>query len=351
VSSHRTEVKVGLFVIAGVIALFSVLLLLGQKRHVFQQRIKVHCMFPDVAGLVVGAPVQIAGVNVGTVSAITFDRSYASPQIRVDFEITRDSLDLLRADSVARISSQGLLGDKLIDVTPGSRGSPPIAAGGLVPSSPPADLDHLVAQTSQVMNKLDRVVGDVAMIGDELASPRSRADIRGSLSAMHELLEATAHGSGLAHALFYDRRTATAIGGVATGVDRLVTRVNAAVAALQPILDATDKDGRQLLNNLSRAALGIGQVASQLESSRVVPNLERASDDLAQVSGQLRSGKGTLGALVQDPTVYEQLVTILGGIGRSRVLRALVRFAISKEDTREAQHVAEPPPGRREGKR
>ena len=55
-------------------------------------------------------------------------------------------------------------------------------------------------------------------------------------------------------------------------------------------------------------------------------------------------------ALVQDPTVYEQLVTILGGVGRSRVLRALVRFAISKEENKTARHL-DPPPGRQQGKR
>ena len=68
----------------------------------------------------------------------------------------------------------------------------------------------------------------------------------------------------------------------------------------------------------------------------MVPHFERVAADLAQVSAQLRHGEGTLGALVQDPTVYQQLVTILGGVGRSRVLRALVRYAISKSDTKEA---------------
>ena len=83
----------------------------------------------------------------------------------------------------------------------------------------------------------------------------------------------------------------------------------------------------------------------------MLPNLERAAGDLAQVTGRLHRGEGTLGALVQDPTVYEQLVTILGGVGRSRVLRALVRYAISKSETKEARKVSEPPPGRQQGKR
>jgi phospholipid/cholesterol/gamma-HCH transport system substrate-binding protein len=201
------------------------------------------------------------------------------------------------------------------------------------------------------MKNLDRVAADAAEIADTLSAPRVREDIRGSLGAIRLLLDATAHGQGLAHAVFYDKRTAQSLTGIAVGLQQLVGRVNGAVAALQPILKSTDKEGRQLLNNLSRAALGLGRVADEVEKSQVLANLQRASEDLAQVTGQLREGKGTLGALVQDPTVYEQLVTILGGIGRSRVLRALVRFAISKDESKEARHVSEPPPGRREGKR
>jgi phospholipid/cholesterol/gamma-HCH transport system substrate-binding protein len=110
-----------------------------------------------------------------------------------------------------------------------------------------------------------------------------------------------------------------------------------------------------VVNNISRAAKGFGQIATELQQWQVVANLAHASADLAQVSGQLRRGEGTLGALVQDPTVYEQLVTILGGVARSRILRALVRFAISKSEQHEAQHLQAkqpaPPPGRRQGKR
>jgi phospholipid/cholesterol/gamma-HCH transport system substrate-binding protein len=336
-TSRSTEVKVGLFVLVGLLMTVMVVLLLGQKRHVFEERAKIYGVFAGVGGLVAGAPVQIAGVNVGTVARITFERSQAQPRIRVDMEITRDALDLVRGDSVARISSQGLLGDKLIDISPGSQTADAVPPGGMVAAATPADLDHLVADASRVMQKLQKVADGAAALADDLSAADARADIKGSLAALHKLLDATAHGQGLAHALFYDRKTARAIGGIASGIDRMVARVNTAVAALQPILDSTDADGRQLVNNLSRAARGLGAVATQVEQSKVVPNMERASADLAHLTGRVRRGEGTLGALVQDPTVYEQLVTILGGVERSRVLRMLVRYAISKDDVKEGQ--------------
>jgi hypothetical protein len=59
------------------------------------------------------------------------------------------------------------------------------------------------------------------------------------------------------------------------------------------------------------------------------------------MTGYMKSGQGTLGALVVDPTVYEQLVQVLGGVGRSRVLRALVRYAISRDDEKGAARVVD----------
>ena len=57
----------------------------------------------------------------------------------------------------------------------------------------------------------------------------------------------------------------------------------------------------------------------------------------------MNSGRGTIGMALKDPTVYEQLVTVLGGVARSRVLRALVRYAILKDDGQKAGKAVDEP--------
>jgi phospholipid/cholesterol/gamma-HCH transport system substrate-binding protein len=338
-SRRSVDVKVGLFVLLGAAALIGATLLLGQKKHVFERRVRVHSVFSDVGGLVVGAPVEISGVGVGSVSRIAFDRTGPRPVIRVDMSISEAALDLLSADSVARISSQGLLGDKLIDISAGTSSASRVQPNGLVASTAPADLDMMVAEAAHVMKKLERVADGAAALADELSSPRTLANIRGSFDGIHALLQAAAHGQGLAHALFYDRKTAQAVGHMLAAIDRLAAKAAQAVEELEPIVNATTPEGRQLINHLSSAARNVSDVAASLHRSRLVNNLERATDDLAQVTGQLRTGRGTLGALVQDPAVYEQLVTILGGVARSRILRALVRYAISKGESGEVRRL------------
>lgn len=328
---RRLEIKVGLFVLVGLTLAVSAVLLLGRSRHVFQPRVKLHAMFRDVGGLVTGAPVRVSGVNVGTVSQIQFVRHRPRPAIQVDLEVTRASLELVRRDSVARISAQGLLGDKIVEVSAGSTAEPAVGQGGYVQTAEPPDLDRMLQQASAVLDDLRRVADRAAAAVEQFARPETVRDLRASVSHMHALLHATERGRGLAHALFYDRRTADELAQLEARLTTLTEHVDVGVQHIDAVLAATDGDGKQLLNNVSRAARSVGQTADAVQRSQLLANLGRASGDLAAMTGYMKSGRGTIGALIVDPTVYEQLVNVLGGIGRSRILRALVRFAISHE--------------------
>ena len=104
-----------------------------------------------------------------------------------------------------------------------------------------------------------------------------------------------------------------------------------------------DRKGGQALSEIGAAA---GELSILLHDSRIskngaihqlvygdardlFANLGSAAADLKSITAKVNSGEGTLGGIVNDPTVYEDLRTILGNVKRNRVLRALVRFAIS----------------------
>ena len=338
---RRLEIKVGLFVIGALVLGGIGVLLLGKSKHVFEQRVQLHATFGDVAGLVQGAPVRVSGVNVGTVSQIMFVRAEPRPLIRVDLQVSQSSLGLVRADSVARISGQGLLGDKIVEISAGSFSSPPIGAGGEVKTAAAPDLDKMLQQAAAVLDDTRRVADRAAAAVQEFADPKTIAEVRESILHIHGLLHATEKGEGLAHALFYDKRTASDLTRISSNLSQLTAHLDRGVQHLDAVLAATDGDGKQLLNNVSRAARSVGATADELQRSHVVANLERASGDLAAMTDYMKAGRGTLGALVIDPTVYEQLVQVLGGVGRSRILRALVRYAISRDDEKGAGRVVD----------
>jgi phospholipid/cholesterol/gamma-HCH transport system substrate-binding protein len=331
---RRTEIKVGLFVLGlGAAGLVGVLLL-GKSRHVFESHVKLHATFTDVSGLVQGAPVRIGGVNVGTVSQIQFVRAQPRPLVRVDLEVTERAIGLIRTDSVARIEGQGLLGDKIVEVSAGSITESPVAPGGEVRAVAAPDLDHMLQQAAAVLDDARRAADRAAVAVETVLDPFTVKLVQESIAHIHGLLHTTEKGEGLAHALFYDKRTADEVTRLASNLSQLTTHVDRGVQHLDAVLAATDQEGRQLLNNVSRAAHQVGETAEQIQKTHVLANLERASGDLAQMTAYMKAGQGTLGALVVDPTVYEQLVQVLGGVGRSRILRALVRYAISRDQGR-----------------
>jgi phospholipid/cholesterol/gamma-HCH transport system substrate-binding protein len=338
---RRLEVKVGLFVVGTLVLGAIGVLLLGKSKHVFEQRVQLHATFADVAGLVQGAPVRLSGVNVGTVSQISFVAAQPRPQIRVDLEVSQSALGLVRADSLARISGQGLLGDKIVEVTAGSSSAAPIANGGDVKTAAAPDMDKMLQQAGAVLDDAKKVADRMAVAVDQFADSKTIAEVKESVVHIHGLLHATEKGDGLAHALFYDKRTADELTRLETNLSQLSAHVDRGVQHLDAVLAATDGDGKQVLNNMSRAAKSVGRTADDIERSQMVANLSKASGDLAAMTDGMRQGKGTLGALVVDPTVYEQLVQVLGGVGRSRVLRALVRYAISRDDEKGAARVVD----------
>jgi phospholipid/cholesterol/gamma-HCH transport system substrate-binding protein len=337
------EAKVGAFVVAllGIGALL--VFLLGSRRGVFEEQVVVQALFKDVGGLREGAQVRLAGVVSGSVSRIDFVEQKSGIMVRTVMHINRTRFPLVRADSMARIDAQGLLGDKIIEISVGSKASPPLAEGATLRTQQMPDISQLMSQSSEVLEELKRVANAATRAFETFTDPQVAEDLRASFSSLRALMEAAVHGHGLAHALFYDKESAAIVNQLGTSLDTLVGHIDRAVDQVARLLSAVDSDGMQVLNNISRAARSIDHTASDLNQSRMLPDLERAVADLSAMMRSVRAGNGTLGALVTDNTAYEQLVTVLGGVERSRVLRALVRWAITKDEGSHAARTIEDP--------
>jgi len=114
-SSSTRDLMVGLFVLAGLAALAYLSLQVGGLEFGGEKRIVLHATFDDIGGLSVRAPVRIAGVKIGQVSAIDLD-----DDLRADVALEVESGLGLSIDSSAAIRTSGLLGDQFISVELGA---------------------------------------------------------------------------------------------------------------------------------------------------------------------------------------------------------------------------------------
>ncbi|HEY4911310.1 MAG TPA: MlaD family protein, partial [Methylomirabilota bacterium] len=116
---YALQVRIGLFILVSLVLLFAIIYLLGERARYFESKYELAAEFTEVGGLIEGATVRLAGVQIGRVTAVVL-----SPQpggkVRVTMTVARRFQNRIRQNSEARIATQGLLGDKIVDITAGS---------------------------------------------------------------------------------------------------------------------------------------------------------------------------------------------------------------------------------------
>ncbi len=357
------QIKVGLFVILGLVLTMVAVFLIGDTHGLWQSKVNYRTAFQDVAGLKPGAPVRMGGLDIGVVTRVDHSPNPGDARVFVSLSISKKETARIRSDTVAQVANKGLLGDKMIALTVGSPDAAELDPQQLIPSEEPSDMfsaaNKIAAATEQVIHQL----GPLARA---LGDPTLAADVKGSVAAMHTLLDATVHGDGTVHRLFFDHSEADQLAHLLARLDGASSRLDGILADTQDVVThvrqgpgiahALVYDGdisrnaagtmAEVHDDLRQIREGNGLAHSLLfgdsSSQRVNANLNAMSDDLRTIVGDLRHGKGTLGALIVDPTIYEDIKSIVGNVERNEVLRSLVRYSIKADEAHAAPRAPVP---------
>src|SRR5271156_751636 len=108
--------RLGIFIVAGLLILAGGVFLVGQKRFLFQRTYRLEAQFQDVAGLDNGADVRVGGIHLGTEKYITLPDD-PSGKLTVVMDMADSSKNIVRQNSVATIKTEGLLGNKYVEVS------------------------------------------------------------------------------------------------------------------------------------------------------------------------------------------------------------------------------------------
>lgn len=355
---RRMAWRAGLFVAMGLALAGLVVFFIGQETRLFEGQVVYRAYFPNVQGLTEESPVWLGGLEVGQVLSIGFTEDAGNRNVEVRFRISRKYADRVRQDSVARLSSLGVLGEKAVDVSLGSMKAPPVPDGGELRADTSGDLNALIQAAGQVMEDSKAISRSLRLAVETYADPVLAEDISASLHSLRRLLEEIEKGEGVLHALIYDKETGRQVRGLLADAAQTARRVDGAVNHVEALLaevrhgDGTahaliyGKEGAQALSELGAAA---GQLAGLIEDAKQSPNgavhqliygdargmfadLGSAAADLKKITSTVANGEGTVGGLISDPTVYEDLRQVLGNVKRNRLLRALVRFSVNNRE-------------------
>lgn len=249
------EVRVGIFVVASVAILSIAVVMLGERTEFFAGKTLIRTFLPNVGGLKTGAPVWLSGVEVGNVEDIRFTDPDQGGQIEVTLGIRRNVLNLVRKDSIAYLSTKGLLGDKIISISMGSTGGPPIEAGGTIAGRAPEDIFNVMGKLSEAFDYLDRVARGL----DRLAG-------------------VVTEGKGTLGKLLHD----------------------------QDLYDSLLKSAKNLQIVLAALSGQEGTLYKLAKDPSLYTSLKTTSERLSVLMGSIEAGQGTLGKLVVDPKLYEE---------------------------------------------
>ncbi len=287
-----TEIKVGIFVLAALLALGYLTVKLAEESLVPKGTYPVYAVFENVSGLVRGAKVEMAGVEIGKVGNISL---LPEGKARVELLIYKDVK--LAKDAEARIRTAGVLGDRFVEIKQGRTPERLSAGEVIVRTQSPMDLSEVIAEVGPALKDLRQVTSGLAeLIGSEEGKNNLReliVNLRDASAAFKEVGQKVARGEGTLGKLLTDEELYREI--KSSFSDFKVTMANL----------------REISERMQRGEGTLGKLLTDeelyLSFREAMKSVEKGSLAIAEVAEKINKGEGTLGKLLADETLYDHL--------------------------------------------
>lgn len=307
IGTRRLSLVVGAFVMAALGVLAVMLFSYSSEQGFLKPRYRLVTYFENVQGLTTGAPVRLAGRDIGFVEFVTFAPLFAErPPVRVVLQVDRGIEERIRSDSIASIGTIGLLGDKYVELTMGTEEGSVLAPDAEVSSVSPLDLNVAVERGGQAIANIARLTENVNRVVESFGSSMGGEGLAEIANSVNEILLEVRQGDGMLHGLLYGTYEGDAI-----------RRIEGSLASLERLMKEIET-GNGPLHTL---------VYGDPEGQDALTQLEAATLALTAILAKIDQGDGTLGLLVNDPSLYEDVKELVGGAERSRVVRTLIRMS------------------------
>lgn len=160
--------RLGVFVVATLLVFAAGVFWIGSRQFLFSPTYRLKAEFQNVAGLSDGAEVRVGGIHLGTVGRIDLPRR-PDEKIKVFMNLKGGTRNVIKKDSMAAIRSEGLVGDKFVEISFGSNQAPKVNDGDTIGGEAPVDISDLVKKTNGI---LDSARGAIQSIDDSAGNLR-----------------------------------------------------------------------------------------------------------------------------------------------------------------------------------
>jgi phospholipid/cholesterol/gamma-HCH transport system substrate-binding protein len=370
------NLAIGAFATLALLVLAIGIMAVGGEHGVLSGQAKYRVMFPATQGLIVGSPVHMSGVQIGSVSGIRLPTDPRAPGIQVELTVDDSYARRIRTGSSASLRFLAILsGEKYVDVTPGDPATPVLQEGSVIPSAAPSEIlaqgediaENLTEITGSLVDILEPLRNGQGLLGQMIHNPEfgreSLEHVNQTLANVEALSKQARSGQGFVGRLLTDPALAAKADRLGQAVDD-VAEVTSRLRAQEGALGELTREGaagQQAIQDLRAGAASLRATVERIErgeglAGKVVGDEEyarrnaeafaRSIANVEAITERVLRGEGTLGKLVADPTLYDEATTVVGGVNDSKFARWLLRRFRKKgiEAKEEAQREPQAPP-------
>ncbi len=316
-----SEAKVGLFVLIGIILLAYMSLRLGGIQLGRAEGYTLFVDFDSAAGLDPNAPVRVAGVEVGRVKKIALkdDKAHLELQIQPDVKIGKDF--------TAVLTTKGLLGEKYLELVPGVPGAPPLKEGEYITRTRSyADMDRLITLLTDVSGDIKEITESLSNVlgGDE--GEQTVSNIVHNIEELtFRLNRIVAKNDEQFESIMRNLESFTTLlreegPGITTELRATIKNLNESLVKTSDNLNGMISENRgnlkEGIENLKAASLSLQQAMDTINkvTGDVGPDISSTMSSVKNITRKIDQGEGTLGALVNDKSLHENINKTVSGI-------------------------------------
>jgi phospholipid/cholesterol/gamma-HCH transport system substrate-binding protein len=318
-----TDLRVGLFVLVGLSVLGAGIFYVTGP-GLFGPKYYLDTYLPDVSGLANGATVSVDGVAVGNVQSIQFvprapgkaiDKTH---NIQVVLRIEKKYKDDILTDSTAGLETEGLLGNKFINVTRGLTGVP-LQQGETIPTAKSVDvMAQLGTVSTSVQELIDGIKAGKGTLGKLVNDPGAYDHLNGVLAKTDSLISGVQAGHGTLGKLVASDEMYAKVDKGLDNVNGMIADARAGKGTIGKLLnDPTlyDEAKKAIANGngiLDDARAGKGSLGKMITDDTLYNKLRDTSANLATATSKLNDNTTSAGKLFSDPQLYDNLAGLTG---------------------------------------
>lgn len=325
-----SSLRVGIVLTSALIVLILTIIFAGSIERFFSKKEVIYAEFNDVRGLREGAPVWFSGIEIGSVGSMNFT---SAQRVRVTLIIKEDALKYLKKDSEATVLTLGLLGDKYIELSPGTETAQEAKPGDVLTGKTVIELQDIV-KTSQksierisefvsmlesLLVKIEKGEGSLARF---LKDPTVYENLKKSTRDLSVIVSNLKSGKGSLGKLLTDDKLYTNLETASAEITSFAAKLNSEDNTIGRLLK-----NPELYDRLLSTTVSIETFTKNLESSRgslkkfidddaLYNNLESLTGKLDKILGRIESGEGTLGKLTTENEISNELKETLSELSK-----------------------------------